>query len=169
MFYFVLVRFLQQRYYSSILDAFFSLTTNMYCSNNIEFKYEDAIDFVLFSTITSNGTDCICEIVRIMVESQAILPPQKRSNTTAPSYDNPCSFFHHEQQRGQGLYNILVLFGNRFFDKSLGSCKVKRHVYCSKGLPLSFTFDFKNLKASLKSIRGEFNRQSNIHVELFAG
>ena len=137
----------------------------MYCSNNIEFKYEDAIDFVLFSTITSNGTDCICEIVRILVESQAILPPQKRSNTMAPSYDNPCSFFHHEQQRGQGLYNILVLFGNRFFDKNLGSCKVKRHVYCSKGLPLPFTFNFKNLKEKLKSIKDEYNHNSNIHVD----
>ena len=162
--YLFVLYFFHQRYYSSILDAFFSLTTNMYGSNNIEFKYDDAIDFVLFSTITSNGTDCICEIVRILVESQALLSPQKRSNSSTPTYDKPCSFFHHEQQRSQRLYNILVQFGNRFFDKNLGSCKVKRHVYCSKGLPLPFTFDFKNLKVLLKSIRVQFNRTSNTNV-----
>ena len=137
----------------------------MYGANNIDFKYDDALDFVLFSTITANGTDCICEIVRIMVESESMKLNQTKIREAIPTYANPSSFFHHERERGQRLYHILVLYGERFFDKNLGSCKVKRHVYCSKGLALKFTFDFNALKTTLKSTKEQFNRQPNIPID----
>ena len=134
-----------------MLDAFFSLVANIYFQHGLKFKYDDAIDFVLFSTITSNGCDTICEIVRILVESDAIFDWDTFDTKKSYSMKEPCALFRKRIDQKIRLYNVLCFFGNNYFDKGLGSCRIKRHIVCNKGQALPFTFNFLALKEELRT------------------
>ena len=141
-----------QRYYSSYIDAFLSLACNAYSPFGLQFTKSDALGFVLFASVTSNGQAPICEVVRIITESLDTV------NDVIKSF--PELNFHEILESNHGcLYNTLYDISESYCVSSPGSSTDPRHTYSSSGRRYPF---IKTKREMLELLHGFSTQRNNV-------
>ena len=119
------------------LDSFLSLYTNIMAPKPM--SREDVLGFVVFCTVTCNGTSHVAEIVRFVTEMCAE-DRETSSDVEDPrsqwmnSKDGVLQFYHS----CTNMYDFLFAVSSGYYPKSPGTCCDPRYTFSNRGKRFPF-------------------------------